>query len=137
MAAQKGRLILVKISNGASPAIFSTVGGIRSRTITVNNEIVDITTSDEAPYRQLLADTGLRSVSISGSGVFKDDAPINEIEDLAFNGGTDEFQIVFGNGDILQGLFQVASFEYSGEHTAEQTFSITLESAAIFTFMRA
>ena len=137
MAAQKGRSILLKIGDGSSPAGFTTIGGIRSRTITINNESVDITTSDEAPWRQLMGDVGLRSVSLSGSGVFEDGAAVNSVEDLALAGTLEEFQIVFGNGDILQGVFQVTSFEYGGEHTAEQTYSISLESGGIVTMSRA
>jgi len=137
MAAQKGRDMLIKVGNGASPATFSTIGGIRSRTITINNDSVDITDSDNAPYRQLLADTGLRSMSISGSGVQKNGANIQTVEALAHSGAIEEFQVVFGNGDIIQGLFQVTSFETSGEHVSEQTMSISLESAGVFTLMRA
>lgn len=137
MAAQKGRSILIKISDGSSPASFTTIAGLRSKTITINNETVDITTADEAPWRQLLGDTGLRSVSVSGSGVFQDDAAMNSVEDLAMDGTLQEFQLVFGNGDIMQGMFAVSSFEHGGEHTAEQTASISLESATIITTLRA
>jgi TP901-1 family phage major tail protein len=137
MAAQKGRSILLKIGDGSSPATFTSIAGLRSKTITLNNETVDITTSDEAPWRQLLGDTGIRSVSLSGSGVFEDDAAVNSIEDLAFNGNLEEFQIVFGNGDILQGVFQVTSFEYGGEHGSEQTYTVSLESGGIVTMSRA
>lgn len=137
MAATKGRNVLIKISDGTSPATFTTIAGLRSKTITINNESVDITTADEAPWRELLGDTGLRSVSLSGSGVFQDDAAINSIEDLALDGTIQEFQIVFENGDFFQGNFQVTSFEYGAEHTAEQTVSMSLESASIITMSRA
>jgi TP901-1 family phage major tail protein len=137
MAAQRGRDILLKISDGASPGTFTSIAGLRSKTMTLNNETVDITTSDDAPWRQLLGDTGLRSVSLSGSGVFEDDAAVNSCEELALNGNLQEFQIVFGNGDLFQGLFQVTSFEYGGEHTAEQTYSISLESGGVVTLNRA
>jgi TP901-1 family phage major tail protein len=135
--ASKGRLILIQISDGTSPAAFATIGGVRSKTITINNESVDVTTADEAPWRQLLGDTGLRSVSASGSGVFDDGAPINQCEDLAFSGALEEFLLTFENGDQIQGVFQLTSFEYGGEHTAEQTFSISLESGGICTMSRA
>ena len=102
----------------------------------VNNESVDITDADTAPWRRLLGDAGLRSVSVSGSGVFKDEAAINTVEDLAFQGDNRDFQLVFGNGDYLQGSFQVASFSYEGEHNGEQTYSLTLESAAVVSMNR-
>ncbi len=136
MAALKGRNILLKISDGVSPGTFTNVAGLRSKTLTVNNETVDITTSDEAPWRELLGNTGIRSLSFSGSGVFEDDAAINSIEELALNGNLQEFQLVFENNDMYQGNFQVVSFEYAGEHGSEQTFSISLESASIINFSR-
>ncbi len=137
MAAHKGRDVLLKISDGTSPGTFTTVGGIRSRTITVNNETVDITTSDEAPWRALLGDAGLRSVSLSGSGVYVDDAAIQSVEDLAYNGATQEFQVAFADtNDTLQGVFQVTSFERGAEHVDAGSFSITLESAAAITLIR-
>lgn len=136
MAASKGRLMLIKIGDGASPEVFTSVAGLRSKTMTLNNETVDITTSDDAPWRQLLADTGLRSASLSGSGVFQDDTAANTIEDLALSGNLVNMQIAFENGDVLDGAFQVTSFEYGGEHTAEETFSMSLESSGTITMTR-
>ena len=137
MAVGKGRNILIKISDGASPGTFSTVAGIRTRTITINNEQVDITDSDSAPWRHLLGDAGLRTMSISGAGVFQDDAAYNSIQNEAINGSLQEYQVVFENGDIFQGLFQVASLEEAGEHVGEQTYSLTLESAGQIALSRA
>lgn len=136
MPAQKGRLILLSIGDGASPEVFTDIAGLRSKTLTINNETVDITTSDEAPWRLLLGDTGLRSLSVSGSGVFQDDVAINSVEDLALNGLLNNFQMSFENNDVFEGAFQVTSFEYGGEHTAEQTFSISLESSGTITLTR-
>lgn len=130
MPAQKGRKILLKISDGTSPGTFSTIGGIRTRTITINNESVDITDSDNAPWRVLMGDAGIRSVTISGSGVYKDAADILAVRANALDGSIEDFQVVYEDGDMLQGLFQVTSFEDGGEHNGERTFSITLESAA-------
>lgn len=136
MAAQKGRLLLIGLGDGASAEAFVNIAGLRSKTLTLNNESVDITTSDEAPWRALLGDTGLRTVSLSGSGVFQDDAAINDIEDLAMTGLLNNFEISFENGDTFTGAFQVTSFEYGGEHTAEQTYSISMESSGTIVLAR-
>ena len=37
MAAQKGSAMLMKVGNGASPEVFSTIAGLRSTSLTVNN----------------------------------------------------------------------------------------------------
>ena len=41
MAAQKGSALLMKIGDGASPEVFTTIGGMRSTSISMNDEVVD------------------------------------------------------------------------------------------------
>jgi TP901-1 family phage major tail protein len=137
MAATKGRDFLLKISDGISPATFTTIGGLRTTSLTIGNETVDITTKDEAPFRILLGDTGIRTVSISADGVFEDGASAQSLEDEANNGTIQEYQIVDGNGDIYQGTFIATSYEKGGDYNTELTFSVTLESAGIVTLIRA
>ena len=63
MAAQKGSALLLKIGADASAAAasdtYTTVGGLRSTSITLNQESVDITNKDSANARELLADAGV------------------------------------------------------------------------------
>lgn len=135
--AQRGRLMLVKVSSGTSPDTFSSVGTFRSKSMRINNETIDVTTDANAPWRQLLGDSGLRSVSISGSGIFEDNAATNRIEDLAMSGALEDFQVTFENGDYFQGAFQVTSVEYTGDTTQAQTFNLSMESAGTVYLLRA
>ena len=50
MAAQKGSALLMKIGNSASPEVFTTIAGMRS-TISMNDEVVDITNKDSGRAR--------------------------------------------------------------------------------------
>ena len=50
MAAQKGRAVLMKIGNAGSPEAFTTIGGMRSTTLTLNDETVDVTNKDIAKF---------------------------------------------------------------------------------------
>ena len=43
MAAQKGADLLMKIGDGGSPESFTTIGGMRSTSLSMNDEMVDIT----------------------------------------------------------------------------------------------
>ena len=70
MAVQKGSALLVKVGNAASPEVFATVAGLRDTSISINSETIDVTNKDSARVRTLLADAGIKSFSISGSGVF-------------------------------------------------------------------
>ena len=46
MAVQKGSAVLMKIGNGGSPETFTTIGALRSTSITINSETIDITNKD-------------------------------------------------------------------------------------------
>ena len=71
MAAQKGLDVLMKIDISGTK---TTIGGLRSTSITLNDESVDITNKDSLGNRTLLAGAGVNSLSVSGSGVFTDSA---------------------------------------------------------------
>ena len=57
MAAQKGKDLLVKIDDLGT---FTTVAGLRTRQLTFNTDIVDITNAESAgQWRELLAGAGV------------------------------------------------------------------------------
>ena len=61
MAAQAGKDVLLKIEGApeASPGVFTTVAGLRARTISLNAKTVDVTDGDSAGrWRELLAGRG-------------------------------------------------------------------------------
>ena len=78
MAAQKGSALLMKIGNAGSPEAFTTIAGMRSTAISMNDEMVDITNKDSSRARTLLAQGGVNSMTVSGSGVFLDSASESE-----------------------------------------------------------
>lgn len=137
MAGQKGREFLVKAGDGATSEAFTTVADFRTNSISLNNEMVDITTKSSSGWRVLLANAGVKSASLSGSGVFTDDAT-QIAEQAKFIAGTiNNYELYFENGDKLAGAFQITSFEYAGDHNNEQTFSITYESSGAITYTAA
>lgn len=141
MAAQKGSALLLKIGADASAAAsadtYTTVGGLRSTSITLNQESVDITNKDSANARELLADAGVESVSISGSGVFTDAASEGTLR-TAFGGGNiPNFEVIIPDLGTYQGKFHIASLEYGGEYNGEVTYSVTLESSGSVAFTAA
>ena len=141
MAAQKGSALLLKIGADSSAAAasdtYTTVGGLRSTSITLNQESVDITHKDSSNARELLADAGVESVSISGSGVFTDAASDGTLR-TAF-GGSDipNFEVIIPDLGTYQGKFHIASLEYGGEYNGEVTYSVTLESSGSVSFTAA
>jgi TP901-1 family phage major tail protein len=134
MAAQKGKDLLLRVDSTGTGS-FSTVAGLRSRSISFNAETVDITHADSAgEWRELLAGAGVKSARIAGTGIFKDAASDATIRAYVFDGTIRDWQIVIPDFGTVEGLFQIGSFELSGRHDGEVAFEMTLESAGELTF---
>ena len=133
MSAQKGKDLLVKISDGAGG--FTTVAGLRTRRLAFNAETVDITSADSTDrWRELLAGAGVKRASLSGSGLFKDAASDALVRQAFFDGTVNDCQVVLPDFGTVAGLFQITSLEFAGQHNGEVTFDIALESAGAVTF---
>lgn len=132
MAAKKGKDLLLKIDDGSG---FVTVAGLRSRKIAFNAETVDVTHAESAGrWRELLEGAGVRRASISGRGLFRDAASDALLRETFFNGAIEIFQIVIPDFGTIEGLFQMTSLEFAGEHNGEVTFDTALESAGALSF---
>lgn len=134
MAAQKGKDLLLKIDATGAGA-FETVAGLRANRISLNADAVDATNADSAGrWRELLGGAGVRSASVSGSGVFKDAASDALIRQAFFDGALISAQVVVPDFGVIEGAFQIASLEYSGAHDGEATFEMGLSSAGALSF---
>ena len=134
MPAQKGKDLLIKIGDGGSAYV--TVAGLRTRQVAFNAETVDVTHAESAGrWRELLAGVGVRRASISGSGVFKDEASDARMRQVFFDGDILAYQIVIPDFGRIEGPFQITSLEYSGDHAGEVTFEMAFESAGALAFV--
>ena len=132
MVAQKGRDLLLKIENGAG---FATVAGLRSKRLSFNAQIVDVTDADSAGrWRELLGGAGVQRAAVSGSGIFKDQASDALVRSVFFAGSIADWQIVIPDFGNVEGPFQLTSLEFAGEHNGEVTYEMSLESAGALTF---
>jgi TP901-1 family phage major tail protein len=133
MAAQKGKDLLLKISDGAGG--FVTIAGLRTRRLALNADTIDVTDSESAGrWRELLAGAGLRRASVSGTGIFKDQASDALLRQVFFDGLNRDWRIVIPAFGVLTGPFQISNLDYRGEHATELTFDISLDSAGALTF---
>lgn len=137
MAAQKGKDLLLKVdSNGAGS--FTTVAGLRARSVAFNAETVDITHQESAgQWRELLAGAGVKNARLSGSGIFKDAASDELIRSYVFAGTIRDWQVIVPDFGTVEGAFQITSFELTGRHDGEVAFELALESAGELTFTAA
>jgi TP901-1 family phage major tail protein len=130
MAAQKGREILLKVGDGGGSEIFTTIAGLRAKSIKLGESNVDVTNADSPnAWRELLEGAGIKNFSVSGSGVFKDSASEETVRSLKFAGTHRNWQIIIPNFGIIQAKCQITDLEYTGNHDGEATYSLTLESA--------
>jgi TP901-1 family phage major tail protein len=142
MPAGKGSSFLLKDNSTGTPA---TIGGLRSTSMTINGEAVDITTKDSNAFissgndkaRDLLQGGGVRSMTISASGVFTDSSTENILRGFAFDGAIQNYDLIFSDGSKISGAFLITSYERAGEFNGEETYSVTLESSNTITYTNA
>ena len=134
MTAQKGKDLLLKLDmDGAGT--FETLAGLRATRLTFNAETVDVTSVESAGgWRELLAGGGVKSASITGSGVFRDHASDERARAIFFAAEMPNCQIVIPDFGIIEGPFQIGSIEYSGNHDGEAVFEIALASGGAIGF---
>ncbi|HIK63750.1 MAG TPA: phage major tail protein, TP901-1 family [Henriciella marina] len=135
MSGQRGRDVLIKISDSAMPETFTTVAGIRTSSFDLEQKSVDATSMDSpGGWRELLGDAGLRSMRVRGRGLFKDAASDARLRAVFLSGELCSFKLcVPGFGDFT-GLFQIAQLGWAASFDGEATFSIDLQSAGQITF---
>jgi TP901-1 family phage major tail protein len=129
MAAEKGSAFLLKISDGGSPINFVTLAGLKTTNFAINAETVNITHKGSGGWRELLGGAGIRSVSVSGSGVFTNSAAELRLRTKALAGDLDDYQLSFESGETIRAKFQVSRLDYAGDYNGERTYSISLESS--------
>ena len=139
MAKQLGRSLLVKIGDGAGSEAFTAIAGLNSKSITINNSAIDVTTPDATtPGGALWASNlnGLKSMSISGDGIFLDEsAQEGRLNTIAMQADpVANFELVVPDFGTYSGEFRVTSLEFGGETEGATTFSLSLESNGTVTY---
>ncbi len=136
MAAQRGKDILLKIEG--APGVFTTVAGLRARTLSLNARTVDATDADSAGrWRELLGGAGVKSAAVSGQGVFRDAASDALIREAFFDQTLTTWRLIVPDFGTLEGPFLVSALEYAGDHEGEATFAISLASGGAVAFSAA
>jgi TP901-1 family phage major tail protein len=134
MAVQNGKDLLIKLDLTGGGQ-FQTVAGLRATRISFNAETVDVTSLESVGgWRELLAGAGVKSASISGSGVFRDADTDERARAIFFGGEMPAFQVIIPGFGVVEGPFQITGIDYAGSHNGEATYEMTLASAGALTF---
>lgn len=134
MTAQKGADLVLKIGNGGAPETFSILGGMRTTRLQLNQTMLDASNIESGAWKALQPSAGIRSLQIDVSGIFTDIANEETLRLQAFAGTARNYQLVFGNGDVLAASLMVASYERRGDLATPESYNIQLENAGVVTF---
>jgi TP901-1 family phage major tail protein len=118
-------------------SIANVVAGVRTKTVTINKEPIDVTTDDENGWRTLLDRPSVRSVDISVEGVTKDDSLKAAMLGSETSHVLNVVAVEYADGSMAIGKFHFTSLEDSGEYTDAVQFSASLQSSGPVTFVAA
>lgn len=135
MAAQKGRDVLIKMQISGT---YTSIGGLRQKSMRLSNGHSDVSDSDSlGQWREMLAGTGLKTMSVSGGGVFKDSASEGTVLSNFLASATPNFQFIVPGMGTFQGAFVITGMDAGGGHDSEVSYSMSFESAGEITFTAA
>jgi TP901-1 family phage major tail protein len=129
MPAEKGSAFLLKVGDGAATPVFTTIAGLRTTQMSVNGDAVVITNKGSGGWRDLLSGAGVRSVSVSGAGVFTGSLAETRLKNSAFMGVLDDYELSFESGERIRGKFLVSRLDYAGDFNGERSYTLALESS--------
>jgi TP901-1 family phage major tail protein len=125
MAAFVGRTVVLEVAGAA-------VAGARTKSFTIGNEPVDITSDDDSGFRTMLSVAGTKTLDMSIEGVTKDGALIALAS--GSSGLIEEVEITFPGIGTIAGDFFVASVELGAAYNEASTFSASLQSSGAYTY---
>ena len=129
MAAQRGKDILLKIEG--APGVFTTVAGLRARTLSLNARSVDATDGDSAGrWRELLDGAGVKSAAVAGQGIFRDAVSDALIREAFFDQAARRWRLIVPDFGVLEGPFLVAALARLMANVASPSCSPAYSSAA-------
>ncbi len=141
MAKQLGRALLVKIGDGAGTEAFANLCGLNSKTMTINNSLIDVTTPDcTTPAGVMWTESlnGVKNLTISGDGFFEDSVTELRMNTVAMQADPKcNFQVVVPAFGTYAGTFYIESLEFGGESQGGVTYSLSLASTGAVTFTAA
>jgi predicted secreted protein len=114
---------------GNSPG--DSIPGVREKGIEINGEPVDVTSDENLGWRTLLTEPGQKEVTVSVSGVTKND---RLKADWFANRRTQPIIITYPDGAILTGTFYMASYTDTGPYNDATTFEAEFQNSGEVTY---
>lgn len=114
----------------------TTLVGVRSRSFSANNEMVDVTTDDDSGWRKLLATPGVKAIEVQISGVSSDEVLMAEFFNASTTGETFQMDLpsALASPGNVSGTYHLSSFETSGDTDGAVEFSATFMSSGTVSY---
>jgi TP901-1 family phage major tail protein len=126
--AKAGRLFIIKIGDGGGPEVFTAIGGLKASSIKLGAEQIDVTDQASVDWRQLLSGYGIKQVTISGTGIYRNDTYEQLLRTKFLANLTWNYQLIDQDGHIWSGSFMIKDLEYKGDDKSPETYQFSLSS---------
>ena len=134
---QLGRLLLIKISDGADPENFSNLCGIKTRSFNLSATEIDTTipscTNPGGPV-QKTSRPGISSRTFTGSGNVVSSASFKAFMANVRASAAFRAQVIVPGDGTYEGSWMVTDFSFSGDVEPNLEFSATFTAADVLTF---
>ena len=107
------------------------IAGVKEKTLTLNNEPIDITSDDDGGWRNILAIPGQKQVEIKVSGVTKDRGLMANWFSSAL---TQAVVLTYENGATIAGNFFLSEYSDKGNFKDAVAFDATLMSTGVIVY---
>lgn len=109
---------------------YKTIGGLRTSTASLSADAVEISNHGSNQWKELKAGAGMRSMSISGAGVYNNSTNYRSMEtSMLANALVSLAFLDLDGGRIYSASFKINSLEASGEYDGEASFSMSADSS--------
>lgn len=134
---QTGRLLLIQISDSASPATYNSLCGIQTRSFNLSANDIDTTIpSCDAPEEtpQKTGMPGIKNRTFSGSGKFVKSASSTAFMQHVIDATIFGAKVIVPGLGTFTGDWYVTDFTLDGEQEGTMGFDATFVAAGVLTF---
>ena len=135
MTIHPGARMHIQIADPHDAESYLTLGGMQLMRMEVRAEPVRNSHVGSGPWQGSAHAAGMREVRITGNGMFTDTAAETHLREHIFDGTSATYRMVFGNGDVLHGPFQIEEYIRDGRYDGEERYNVTFSSAGSVTYL--
>jgi predicted secreted protein len=129
--ALNGTGVFVAMDTVVPGTTYLMIGGQTSHSLTLNNNIIDITNKTSAQFRELLGGEGTQSIDLTLEMVFNSEVTFVSLRDLSFSKAIAAFEIDVG-GILIQFEGMVASWADTSPDGDKLSSSVSIQSTGAF-----